>query len=284
MRFSRLGPFLGVATTIAIGCGDKLTTYPPPKGCNMDAGPCPMSSGAGIGSGAGTGTGGGTTTTGSGGEVPLGTLTGTVVRMLDPTFVSANGPKITSLASIVIQPATGPQIVAPYGGTNGTTFTATNVPAGLAWVEVRDESQGGAGIWSTITALTMPQISSVTLPVVDEGTLTNLASNLPNVGAKGPLSTQASHVVLMFRFNGTPYKGLQVTGGTNGAVIVYDTGPGNYSDQTMATGTAGTVILFDSGLTGPATISLTDPTMMKTYQVTAMTAQGAVTLAAFDLP
>jgi hypothetical protein len=282
MRLPRRCAFLAVAGAVALGCGDKALDYPPLQNdCNPDAGRCNVTSG-GIGSGAGSGTGGGTTASGSGGEVPLGTLTGTVQRMVDPTFSSTIPTSLTTLANIVITPASGPQITASYGGTAGPTFTAANIPAGLAWVAVQDQSNGGAQIWSTISAVTMPQIASIVLPAVDTGMLMNVASNLPNVQAKG-LSTFTSHVVLMLSFNGTPYKGLQVTGGSGGAVVVYDAGPGIYSDQNMATGTGGTVILFDAGLPGMATISLYDPTLMRTYPVTVMTAAGTVTLAAFDL-
>jgi hypothetical protein len=282
MRLSRLGAVLAVAGAVALGCADKIPDYPPIQGCT--SGPC-KSSGAGIGSGAGTGTagtGGGTTTTGSGGQVALGTLTGSVHRMVDPAFAMMGPTTVTTPATIVIQPASGPQITALYGGSNGTTFTASNVPAGLAWVEVQDQSGGGAMIWNTISPVIMPQIAPIVLPAVDQGTMTNVVSNLPSVQAKG-VSTFASHVVLMLQFNGAPYKGLQVTNGAGGAIVIYDTGPGSYSDSNTATGIAGTIILFDSSLTGPATITLTDPTLMKSYMVTVMTATGAVTLASFDL-
>ena len=49
---------------------------------------------------------------------------------------------------------------------------------------------------------------------------------------------------------GGPYPGVSATGNTGGAVRVYDTGNGVYSDSATATGIAGTIILFNPGLAG----------------------------------
>ncbi len=209
-------------------------------------------------------------------------LTGTVERVDTPDFSTTAPTSLTGAANIVIQPATGTQIVVPYGGSAPTTFDAMNVPAGPAWVYVQDQSMGSSGIWSTISVVSLPQLGPVVLPVVDEIFFTNLASNLPSVQIKG-VSTQAAHVVLLLQHLGAPYKGVQVTGGSAGAQVVYDTGPGTYSDQSTATGTGGTVILFDAALSGLSTITLTDPVLAKSYTVPVFTATGAVTLVAFDL-
>jgi hypothetical protein len=261
-----------VAGLAALGCEKALTMYPPLENCPN--GKCGSS--GGLGAGVGTGTGGAGTTTGAGGEVALGTLTGTVERLTNPDFVTTVQTPLTTPANIVIQPATGPQISTPYGGSNGTTFTAANIPSGLAWVYVQDLSNGGAQIWSTISQVMMPQIASVVVPAVDQGLF---ASVDPSMIA----STLASHVVLLLRYSGMPYKGLQVTGGFGGAVLLYDTGPGVYAEAGTATGTGGSVILYNSGLTGLVTISLYDPTLMHTYHLPVMTAAGAVTVAVYDL-
>jgi hypothetical protein len=207
------------------------------------------------------------------------------VRIESPafTFPSTASATLTTAANIVIQPASGSQIMVPYAGATGTsTFDAMGVPAGPAWVYVADQSMGAANIWSTISQVSVPQLGSVTLPVVDQRIFANIASSLPSVQLKG-VSTQAAHVVLLLQHQLVAYKGVQVTGGSAGAAVVYDTGPGIYSDQATATGTGGTIILFDAAPSGLSTILITDPALMKTYSVAVFTAAGAVTVARFDL-
>lgn len=261
---------------VAFGCGDPLASYPPIQGCDNDAGTCSFGAGAGPGPDAGT------TSTGTGGAQGTSELTGTVERISDTSFTTVSPASLTSAANIVLQPASGAQITVPYGGTAGTTFDLMNVAAGGAWALVQDESGGAAGIWSTISAVSVPQLAPIILPVVDQGIFTTALSNSPTIATQGIAAT-ASHVVLVLQHQGAPYKGVQVTGGAGGAVVVYDNGPSVYSDTFTATGSAGMVILVNSALSGLTTVTLTDPTLMKSYTVALYTATGAVTLAGFDL-
>jgi hypothetical protein len=276
MRLARFLP--GSIALAAVACGSSLSKYPPLEGCSFDAGVCSEGPGGGVLlPDAGT-----TSSSGTGGSSAASDLTGTVARIDSPTFMGRAPTSLTTAASIVVQPASGSQITVPYGGTAGTSFDAMSVPAGPAWVYVADQSMGGAGIWSTISPVSVPQLAPIVLPVVDQGIFANVASSLPSVQLRG-VSAGAAHVVLILQHQGAPYQGVQVTGGSAGAVVVYDTGPGVYSDQATATGTGGTIILFDAGLSGLSTIQLTDPLAMKTYSVAVFTATGAVTLASFDL-
>lgn len=273
--------FLPLLAVSLLGCPqDNVGNYgPPPSGCILDTGTCGAGSPGGGGmKDAGTGSDGG----GTGGAQGASELTGSVARMETPDFTTVSPTPLTGAANIVIQPASGPQIMVPYGGMNPTTFDAMSVPAGLSWIYVQDQSGGASGIWSTVSAVNVPQLAPIVLPVVDQQLFTSVAAGLPSVQLKG-VSTQAAHIVLLLQHQGAPYKGVQLTSGSAGATVVYDIGPGTYSDQATATSTGGTILLFNAGVTGLTTISLTDPALMKTYQVALFTATGAVTIAGFDL-
>ena len=177
-------------------------------------------------------------------------------------------------------------VEATYGGNGagggssggGSTFDLTNLPAkGGAWILVQDTSNGNAGILSTFSFMSLPEASQVTLPVLAQGLLTNIGSNLPSV-LIGGVSPLAAQVVLVVQHLGAPYQGLAVSGGAGSAHVVYDTGAGSYSDTAAATGAAGTIILFNAALTGLQNIRLTDTATMAVYTVGVQTGTGAATL------
>ncbi len=261
------------ATCVALGCSSSAPDFPPGTDkCNPDAGYCsPLSMG-----GAGT-----TITTGTGGAAPTSDLMGTVHRITSASFADT-GAAYAGPANIAVYPAEGSEINVSYGGAAGTTFDAKNVAAGKAWLFVQDQTMGASSVWSTVSSVSVPQITSVTLPVVDQSLVTTLASKLSSVQAKG-VSSSAAHVVLLITHAGAPYQGVQVSGGAGGAIVVYDTGTGTYSDTATATGSAGTVILFDANLSGAATITLADPAKAKSWPVSVLTGTGAFTMASFDL-
>jgi hypothetical protein len=183
-------------------------------------------------------------------------------------------------AKIALYFMTSPEIDATYGGMGPSTFDLKSVPNGKAWVAVVDQSM--SGVWSTVSPLSLPQITAVALPVIDQSVVTSIASSLPTVQAKG-VSQSLAHVVLLLQHAGAPYKGVTVSGGTGGGLVAYDLGPGTYSDTATATGAAGTVLLFDTNLSSYATITITDPALSKSWPVTVLTGAGTITLASFDL-
>jgi hypothetical protein len=256
-------------------CEKQLEKYPPPPPCE---GPGCVS-GGGKGSGAGGASGG----TGGAGGAPVGPadLNGTVHRISSPTFDDQAMIGFTGSATI-LAPGPSGNVTAQYGGSVGTTFDLPGVNSGVDWVLVQDASGGGSGILSTYSPVSLPSTSPIALPVLDAGLLTNIASNLPTVSAKG-VSSLAAQVILIVTHQGAPYKGLAVTGGTGGAEIAYDIGPGAYSDQTMSTSTGGTIILFNAGIAGSQLITLTDTSTMMSYGITIQAATGAATIAAIEI-
>jgi hypothetical protein len=204
---------------------------------------------------------------------------GAVHRITAPDFVDS-GVAFTGAATLSVYPAAGSQIDAPYGGTSGPSFDLKNVPLGNAWVAVKDESM--SGVWSTVSSLSVPQLSSVAVPVVDQMLLTTVTNALPSVKAKG-LKTTLAHVVLFVQHGGMPYKGVKATAGTGGALVAYDTGPGTYSDTATATGAAGVVLLFNTSLSGIAMVTIADPALQKSWQVSLLSGAGFVTLTSADL-
>jgi hypothetical protein len=266
------------ATGVLIGCTSSVPDYPLLKDPCMllDGGWCPPS---GIG---GNGTTSSTATAmGTGGGVASSDLTGTVHRIVSPNFADT-GMAFSGAATISVYPAVGSQIDVPYGGSAGSTFDAKGVGAGEAWLFVKDQTVGTAGVWSTVSSVSVPQITPVALPVVDQALITTLAGSLPTVKARG-VSTSAAHVVFLIQHAGAPYQGVMVTAGAGGATIVYDTAPGAYSDTATATGAAGTAILFDAGLSGMVSVTLTDPAQGKSWPVSVLAGAGAITLAPEDL-
>jgi hypothetical protein len=274
-----------------LGCQGPLENYPPPVGgCPVDSGTCNPGGG-----GAMMGTGGSsvTTTTGTGGSIDQ---PGTVVSIASPLFASGGVVEFTGPATIEDLPSVGGSHTATYGtplgaggssgaggGVSTPSFDLVNVPAGPSWLLVQDLSNGAAGIFSTFSAYTLPVVPSVTLPVLDQSVLTNIASNLPNLATHGGVSTAAAHVVLMVTQNNAPAAGISVTGGAGGGEVVYDVGPGTFSEMTTATSTGGTIIIFNAGLQGPDTITLTNASTNTNYSVPVETGQGVVTLVSLDL-
>jgi hypothetical protein len=286
MRFEWRWGALGAWGFFALGCLPAIPDYPPPPPCNTNLGLCPMSAVAGGGVGP-TGTGGGgvggstnVSVGGSGGSSPL---VGNVDLITSPAFDNNAMTPFTGMANIVDYPTVGGSFTASYaGGSSGSTFAFTSLPEGASWFIVQDLTNGGSGIFSTLSTTTLPVATTLTLPVIDSGMMQNIASNLPSIAVSG-VSTLASHVVLLVSQAGSPYPGVSMTGTTGGATVVYDTGSGVYTDSGTATGIAGTIILFNSGLSGMVTLTLTNSTMM-TAQVVVDTAQGAVTLASVAWP
>jgi hypothetical protein len=205
---------------------------------------------------------------------------GTVHRIVSTDFTDSMAMPYAGPAKIAVYSMLGAEIDATYGGTAGPTFDAKSVPSGKAWIAVLDQSS--ASVWSTVSGLDLPQITSVVVPVIDHTVITNIVATLPTVQAKG-VSPTLAHVVLLLQHAGSPFKGVTVSGGMGGGMVAYDTGPGTYSDAATATGAAGTVLLFNTTLSSYATITITDPALSKSWPVTVLTSGGLVTLASFDL-
>ncbi len=89
--------------------------------------------------------------------------------------------------------------------------------------------------------------------------------------------------MLVLTLAGQPYSGLQVTGGSAGGTVVYDIGPGTYSDSATVTGSGGTIIFFNAAGSGMTTITVTSMQLTKSFPLSVYTAAGAVTVAGFDL-
>jgi hypothetical protein len=261
-------------------CASKIPDYPPPGQCDPTQGVCPKSSTAVGGVGATTGTGGaggaGTASTGVGANTPGSPLTGTVDLITSPDFADTTMTPFPGTANIVVYPSTGGTISTPFTGGPGATFSFTSVPNGQGWMFV-DVTNGAA--LSTLSPVGLPVPGSLTVPAIDQTMMQNITTSLPSLAATG-VSALAAQIVVTITSAGVPYQGVSVTGATGGAVVVYDTGNGVYSDSSTATGLAGTVILFNSGLRGTQVLTLTDATM-KSEQITVLTAQGAVTLASY---
>jgi hypothetical protein len=212
-------------------------------------------------------------------------VTGTVHLITNPAFDDL-GTQFSGASNVLALPAGTATITTPYGGLTvpPTSFTLLNVPAGLTWFFVQDTSNGGSGALSTLSQAQVPALTAVPLPVIELGVMTSIANSLPSLAANG-VSTLGSQIILVLTHLNNPYKGVAVSGGAGGAKIVYDLGPGTYTDTGTATGAAGTVILFNASLSGLAVVTLTDTlaTPMTQYQVAVQTALGAATLVRMDL-
>jgi hypothetical protein len=274
-----------------VGCGDGVPDYPRlMSSCAPDAGWCPPP-GTGAAPATVSATGGPTSTTSStssssaaasssSGSGATSDLSGTVHRIVATDFSDTMAMPYAGPAKIALYSMMGAEIDTTYGGMGGPSFDAKSVPSGKSWIAVQD--QGSQSVWSTVSALDLPQITSVAVPVIDQTVITNIVATLPTVQAKG-VSPTLAHVVLLLQHAGAPYKGVKVSSGTGSGVVVYDTGPGTYSDAATATGAAGTVLLFDTTLSSYATITITDPALSKSWPVTVLAGGGLVTLASFDL-
>lgn len=260
-------------------CSSADRNFPPPPPCE---GPhCTVNPAGGSVPGPDGGPDGGGTGGSDAGNPSAGTVTGTVHRITNDAFDDL-GATFNASATILALPPGAAMISAPYGGAAGTSFSLPGVPSGRTWFLVRDETSGGAGVLSTFSLVQLPALTAIALPVVDLGVLQNIASSLPAVSAKG-VSPLAAQIVLLLSHANGPYKGVALSGGAAGAQIVYDLGPGAYTDAGSVTGAAGTIILFNAGLGGLSTLTLTDLTSMTTYQVSVQAAAGAATLVRADL-
>jgi hypothetical protein len=280
-----LGAFVLTITAgvvqLGVGCGGGIPNYPLLIDPCDDGGECKPASGAGVGVGVG-GSGGSSTSTSTstsstGGAPATSTLMGTVHRITANTFEDT-GASFTSSATIQVYPSAGNEQSASYGGSSGASFTVKDLASGTAWLAVVDAS----GVWSTVSSVTAPQISSVTIPVIDDALVTSVAATLPSVQAKG-VSATASHVVLFVTKSGAPASGISVSGTPGGAIVAYDTGSGTYSDTATATGSAGVVLLFDATLGGMTSITLEETGSQSTWKVPIFTGSGVVTVASASL-
>ena len=275
---------LASIAAIGLGCSNSgVPDYPLlTDQCDPDAGYCrPLGAGGmSATTASSSASSNSSSSAGTGGAVSTSELKGTIDKITSPDF-SDTASAFSGAATVKVYPAVGSEIDVPFAGTP-PTFDAKNVAAGKAWFFVQDQSMGASGIWSTVSSVTVPQISSVVLPVIDAALVTSIASTLPAVQAKG-VSQKSAHVVLLLQHGGAPYKGVQVSSGGGGAIVAYDIGQGLYSDAATSTGAAGTVILFDTSLSGLASITITDTALAKSWPVSVLTGAGAFTLATFDL-
>jgi len=276
MRLYFAGVVLSGLGLSVLACQSDYTMYPGIEGCDTDAGHCNNAAGGGVVPGAGGSTSA-SSTSGVGGATAATTLLGGVDIITAPTFQDTGTP-YSGAANIVAVPQAGGTITTMFTGGSGATFELLDMPAGNAWILVQDTSGGAAGILSTYSGpVGTPNPAQITVPVLSSQLLTNIASNLPGalIGGVSPLAAQ---VVLVVTHGGAPYQGLTVSGGAGSAHVVYDIGPGSYSDTTTATSTGGTIVLLNLGTLGAATISLTDTTTMAVVPVTILTAANAATL------
>jgi hypothetical protein len=285
---STLGALFAVGFT-GLGCQGPLENYPPlTSGCPVGSNTCSPGGGAVMGAG-GSPT---TTTTGAGGAI---NQSGTVVLVTLPSFVLSSPPLVYMQgATINVLPSGGGEFNTSYptalgtggslgagGGATSDTFELTNIRGGAAWFWVQDTTNGATGIYSTYSwANNLPVLPSITLPVVQQQMLMNIASDLPSVGTNSPVA--GATAVLMLTLNNLPYSGVSVNSNVGDAKIAYDVGPGTYSDSATATGSGGTIILFNSGLSGPQSINLLDTTTMAASSIAVYMGQGSVTLASAD--
>ncbi|MFT3770043.1 MAG: hypothetical protein QM820_31835 [Minicystis sp.] len=278
MRFSLGFGAAALAAGVALtGCQEAGTKYPPPSSCegSMCGGTPP---GGGV-----TGQDGGQGGGGTGGAGATIDQSGTVHRVVSPSFDDTVATPYGEAATIVFLPDSGTSTSASYGGGAGTTFSFTQIPSGRAWFFVQDDTAGAAQVLSTFSYWQLPVLGTFSLPVIDLGTMQSIAANLPTVAAKGGVLTNGAQIILKVVHATLPYKGVQVTGGSGGAQVAYDSGSG-YSDTALATGAQGTIILFNSGLAGPSSITLTDTSTQMSYGVEVQASPGGATILGVEIP
>ena len=268
------------AAVAVVGCEQESSNrYPPPPDC--PSGVACISNGSTISPGGGVGSGGGGSGGSSGGNTTGATadLVGTVHLVSAPSFTDEQ-VVFTGSANITGVGPSG-RVSTTYGGSAGTTFDLAGLTTGSTWILVQDPT-GASNVLSTQSPVTLPDLSTVVLPVVELFGLVNIASALPS--APQISTTTGAQVILTFTHAMQPYQGLSVTGGTQGAVVAYDTGGAGFSDQLTKTGTAGMVILFNAGTTpGQLALELFDASAATTYSVTVPVGAGTATVARFDL-
>ena len=268
MGFSRTVGAIGVigVTVGGLGCADSVPSYPTAPACTVNCGS--IGAGGVIGGTGGAGSTTTTTSTGSSGAAGTVEMTGNVLRFASADFDSFTVPIYSGTANIVAPGPSG-SLTAPYDGSgNPPTFDLVGVSPGNQWVQVLDTTNGSAGILSTWSLVPLPiptiagQVTTVSLPVLDLGTLNSIAMDQLTTSANHVEPTAAQVVLLVSQGTSntsTPLAGVSVTGNTGNASVAYDIGPGgSYSDAVSATGTAGTIILFNSALSGLVAISLLD--------------------------
>jgi hypothetical protein len=232
---------LGLAGLLSLcaACTDDRTTPGAGPSCNSPG--C-----SGIGQTAANGSGGSGNSSGSGGSGEVADIQGTVRLMADPAFVVTQSTAWVGEATVVLEPASGEVIELAYSGDKA--FLLEDVPAGDAWLIVRDE-QGGAGVVSTVTALRVPPSDPIVAPIVDRATLQGVADTF--VG-QPQLDEGASHIVVFLARDGDPLADVSVDpGSVPGAIVAYDDAEGDaYSNDLTATGDFGKVVILNA--TAPA--------------------------------
>lgn len=266
-----------VAVAMLWGCANDTSRYPAPPACEGT-----LCNGITPG-GTNPGTGGADAGTGTGGAAATIDQSGTVYRVTSPTFDDTPATSYPGAVTVhAISDVTHTSDTAPYGGAAGTTFNFTGIPSGPTWFLAEDASGGTAGVISTFSRSDLPVLPSLAIPLVDRGTLENIALSLPTLALTG-VSSQLAHVILFVNRGGAPSAGASVATGTGNAQIVYDFGSG-YSDSATATGSLGIAILFNASLTGESSILITDNATNKTYTATVQAGLGAATMAGIELP
>lgn len=285
----------GAAITASmIGCAlqkESSGTYPPPPPCMGMF--CGSPAGGAVSATGSGGAGGSGVTTGAGAGMAI-DVTGQVNLIVSPDFADT-GALYLGYASIQGRAPGGQLITAMYGNPNGNggaggaanaSFTLDGVASGEAWLEVVDETNGGAGILSTYSVADLSAQSPLTLPVIDLDNLENIASSLPSVVTVG---TGASQLILRVENSlGAAYAGVSVSTNPVGGTVVYDTGDGVYDDMETMTGGGGTIIIFNAAINGAQTLQLTymsQSTMAtENASVPIQGAPGAATLLTVQLP
>ncbi|MRG90543.1 hypothetical protein [Polyangium spumosum] len=267
LRFSALLSLVFAAAA----CSSADTDLDPRPPCTGEG--CVNPSGGGTNTGGGGGAGG---QGGQGGELSS-DVTGNVGVLNEASF-TVIGP-YAGAATIFATSSSGQLLEAPYSDTI-TSFTLPSVVSGTPWIFVRDETVGGTGILSTHSAVQVPRLGSVTLPVVDRNVLQSIASTLP-----APLVIDSSRAQLIIKITrgGLPLSGVTLTTPLPGAEIVYDTGVGLYSNQITQTGPAGVILALNVVAPDVAeirTFTLTDAAQIG-FVVELPIQAGAATVAGF---
>lgn len=257
---------------VGVGCVDPREPFKPgPVLCS--GAPCGPTVGSGSGSGSSGGTDAGTTE--DGGDSGL-VVTGSVVVTNSAMFDSFS--VYTGETTVFAPAAGGGEVSAPCGGVAGSTFTLKNAAGGQSWLFVRDDTQGGTGIFSTYSNQTVSN-APLPVPVVDMLTLSTIATPVGTF-----VDMTKAQVILRVRRKGAPIEGVSLKDPGDG-IVVYDDGQGSYSAGVTATGTGGVILLFNvtpQGAEGTVTVTLTEGASDHPSQLIPALAGGA-TLAKIDL-
>jgi hypothetical protein len=271
------GALHAAALLLGLGaCKDDPVRATPGPPCPEDAG-CHVETAGAQGS---TGAGGGG---GVGGAAAGITVTGVVADLTTATFDQST--LYSGEATIQGDQAGGGTTTADYGGDAGTgsSFTLTNVAvrAGANWLLAAPTATNSA--FDTYSAVLLPSVAPVTLPIVDREVLTTIAATLPSPVM---LDDTASQIVLVLTRAGAPLAGVQLAATPVGAAVAYDQGPGVYSTDATATGAAGIVLLLNTPASNAQldlTIELVDPQSGSQIAAELRARGGAATFARFAL-